>query len=137
VEAGGIHLFLLTELRKRLPDNFRLRPVYLLAQVVSRLTGKRQVFSPGERLTLHYTFRPEFNGPRADLLAARSVVHAAIIEKGELVAAGETYPHLCNEIEVNALVDRLDYDEAKRLYGRIMGRTTHEALSIARRFIAV
>ena len=98
VEAGGLHLLLLAELRARLARYAHLRPIYLMAPVAQRLAGKRQIFSPGERLTLHYTFRPEFSGPRADLLAAHSVVHAALIEKQEFDAIPGDYPHLRNEI---------------------------------------
>ncbi len=137
VEAGGLHLFLLRELRENLPASCRIRPIYLMAPVLRRLIGKRNIFSPGERLTLHYTFRPDFRGTQADLLAARSLVHAAIVEKRELDPETAEYPHLKNEIETNALVERLGFDEAKHLYGRIMGRTTREAMSIARRFVAV
>lgn len=136
VEAGSLHVYLVNELARHLAPDCRIRPVYLLAPVVSRLSGRRQTLGPGDRLTLVYTYRPDYAGPRADLLAARSVVHSAIVGKEEMAAPAGEFPHTRNEVQTNAVVERLTYEEAKRLYGRIMGRPTDEAFAIARRFVA-
>lgn len=136
VEAGTLHVYLLTALAQQLPATLRARPHYLLAPVVRALSGRRQVLGPGDRLTLLYTFRPQFRGARADLLAARNLVHTLLTEKEEVVAQTGDYPQTRHEAAINALVERLNYEESRRLYGRILGRPGAEALAITRTYLA-
>ncbi len=136
VEAGTLHVYLLTALAATLSAAARARPRFLLAPVVRALCGRRQVLGPGDRLTLLYTYRPEFRGARADLLAARNLVHTLLAEKEEVLAEAGDYPQTRHEATINALVERLNYNESKRLYGRILGRPSAEALAIARAYSA-
>lgn len=134
VEAGSLHIYLLSALAQRLPK--RPLPVYLLAPVIQRLSRRRRALSPGDQLTLLYTYRPDYRGPRADLLAARNLVHTLLAEKEELVDSADEFPHTRHEVATNALVEQLGYDESKQLYGRILGHPLPEALAIARRYLA-
>lgn len=134
VEAGSLHVYLLNRLAAELPQ-WKLRPVFLLAPVLQRLCGKRQAFGPGDKLTLSYTYRPDYCGPRADILAARSLVHIKILHKEELVASRGAYPHCRDEVECNAYVESLNYADCAALYQRIKRRPTTEAKAIVRDYI--
>ena len=136
IEAGYIHLALLRELRHQLPAGALLRPVYLMEQVVRPLTGKRQVYVPGDRLTFLYTFRPGYAGKKADLLAARSLIHVKILQKEEFEENDQPYPHTLNEIESNRLVENLPYETCRVLYGKIRSKRTEEARDIVRQHVA-
>ena len=132
VEAGHIHLALLQELELRLPGGRRPRTAYLLEPEILRRTGRRRAFGPGERLTLLYTFRPGFEGKKADLLAARGLVYIKILEKEEMEPGTEPFPHTRNEIESKGLVEHLTYEACEALYPLIRARGTEEAREIVR-----
>jgi hypothetical protein len=119
VEAGTLHLPLLAELRTRLGSAAEVRPVWLMEPVWRRFAGRRQVLGPGDELTLRYAFRPGFSGPRADLLAARSLIHVKLLEKDEVSSSPEPYPHTRDELETAEIVSRLSYADCRRLYPRV------------------
>lgn len=119
VEAGTLHLPLLAELRTRLDGAAQVRPVWLMEPVWRRFAGRRQVLGPGDELTLRYAFRPGFSGPRADLLAARSLIHVKLLEKEELSSSPEPYPHTRGELETTQTVSRLSYEDCRSLYPRV------------------
>lgn len=136
IEAGYIHLALLRELRHRLPAGTLLKPVYLMEHVVRPVTGKRQAYSPGDRLTLLYTFRPGFEVKRADLLAARSIIHVKILQKEEFEESDEPSPHTLNEIESNRMVENLSYEACEGLFRKIRSKRTEESREIVRQHVA-
>ena len=119
VEAGTLHLSLLTELRARLGGAAEVRPVWLMEPTWRQLAGRRQVLGPGDELTLRYAFRPGFSGPRADLLAARSLIHVKLQEKDEVSSSPEPCPHTRDELETAEIVSRLSYADCRRLYPQV------------------
>lgn len=135
VEAGLLHLSLLNRLTERLPADYRIRPVYLMAPVVRQLTSRRQALGPGDKLTLLYTYRPDYALPRADRLAAQSLIYTKIIIKEEMAGSANTFPHTRNEVESSALVKKLTYSDCEKLYALIKNRATKEAMEIVREYI--
>jgi hypothetical protein len=119
VEAGTLHLPLFAELRARLGNAAEVRPVWLMEPVWRQLAKRRQILGPGDELTLRYAFRPGFSGPRADLLAARSLIHVKLLEKDEVSSSSEPYPHTRDEFETAEIVSRLSHADCRRLYPRV------------------
>jgi hypothetical protein len=132
VEAGLLHLSLLNQLRESLPAAYRIRPAYLMAPVVRQFNTRRQALGPGDKLTLLYTYRPDYAQPRADRLAAQSLIYTKIIIKEEMVGPANTFPHTRNEIASAALVQQLTYRACEKLYARIKNSTTQEAMKVVR-----
>lgn len=127
IEAGSLHLYLFNRLRVLLGGQYAIVPCYLTAPVARRLGGRRHALGPGDRLTLHYTYRPGFSGERAERLAAQSLIHSKIQLKEEIAGRGSDFPHTHDEVESAALVDALSYADCNRLYDRIKGQGTDEA----------
>lgn len=136
IEAGSLHVYLLSALAKHLPPTRRPRPVYLMAPLIRSLCGRRQALGPGDHLTLLYTYQPDFRGKRADLLAARNLVHTLLAEKEEFPEGAQSFPHTRHEVAINMLVAQLDYEASKHLYGRILGRPAAAALEIVENYLA-
>jgi len=134
LEAGELHVALLRRLREQLSDSMRLDPVYLLEPVIRPLTGKRQAMGPGDLLTLLYVFRPDYEGERADLLAARNLIHVKILAKEEIQGSEDPFPHTRDQIESNLLVENLSYQACHELYLEIRFRKTREARQVVRAF---
>jgi hypothetical protein len=135
VEAGLLHLSLLNRLAKALPAEYCIRPVYLMAPVVRQLNARRQALGPGDKLTLLYTYRPDYTQPRADRLAAQSLIYTKILIKEEMVGAENSFPHTRNEVESSTLVRPLTYSNCEALYARIKNKTTNEARKIVRPYL--
>jgi hypothetical protein len=127
VEAGELHVVLLPELRRQIPSTTRLLPVYLMDPAVRQFGGKRRALGPGDILTLIYGFRPGYQGPRAELLAARNLIHVKILNKEEMEGEEGLFPHTWDQIESNRLVEDLSYPECRELFLEIRSLTTEEA----------
>ncbi|MDY7000935.1 MAG: hypothetical protein SVS15_04035 [Thermodesulfobacteriota bacterium] len=137
VEMGYIHVALPRALKKLLPPGYALRRVYLMEPVVQKLMGKRQVLGPGDVLTILYTFRPDFTGKKADLLAAKSLIHIKALHKEEIPESpSDPAPHTRNEIETNRLVGSLSFEDCERLYGQIRNAGTKAARDMVRAYLA-
>lgn len=136
VEAGYIHYALLGELRRRLPDQVRLRPIFLMAPIVKPLLGKRQVLGPGDILTLLYVFHPSIQGAWVDLLAARSLVFVKMLEKEEMTEEGVLYPHTRNEVETIQKVRNLSLYDCRTLFPEIRLAKTEVARSIVDEYVS-
>ena len=134
LEAGDLHIALLRRLRERLPDSTRLETVYLLEPVIRPLTGRRQSMGPGDLLTLLYAFRPDYEGERADLLAARNLIHIKILAKEEIEGSEDPFPHTRDQIDSNLLVEGLSYQACHELYLEIRFRKTSEARQVVRAY---
>jgi hypothetical protein len=134
VEAGLLHLSLLNQLAKELPAEYCIHPVYLMAPVVRQLNARRQALGPGDKLTLLYTYRPDYAHPRADQLAAQSLIYTKILIKEEMVGVENSFPHTRNEVESSALVQQLTYSDCEALYALIKNRTTKEAMEVVRAY---
>jgi hypothetical protein len=125
VEAGSLHIYLINRLRRLLGQEYAIVPCYLTAPVIKRIGGRRRAFGPGELLTLHYTYRPQFSSKTAERLAAQSLIHSRIELKGEV--EGDDFPHTRDEVACAALVADLEYADCQRLYALIKGRGALES----------
>ena len=134
VEAGELHVPLLGELRQRIDAQDSLKPVYLMGSVVKRLGGKGRALGPGDLLTLIYAFRPDYEGSRVDLLAARNLIHVKILKKVEIEEGEDRFPHTRDQIESNELVDGLSYTECQGLFEKVRSLATDEAREVVRAY---
>ena len=135
VEAGYIHYPLYRYLRQQLGIEQKIKVVYLLAPVIRKLKGKRRNMGPGDILTLHYAFHNRVREDLANLLAARSLIYIKLIKKEELLPGESRTPHVEDEIEVNRLVDRLDFDQCWELFERIRLSTQKQAVEMAQEYV--
>lgn len=128
VEAGWIHVRLPAILRRLLPPSFEVRTIRLPCRALAA-NGKRGFpYSPGDRLTLRYIFRPDFRDPALEsLLAARAMIHAKILLKEESPAEPAGLPHLHDEAFCTQLVERLSLADCRLLFPRLRGITTPDA----------
>ncbi len=131
VEAGYLHVGLRRELRGALPVDVALVTHLPMESVYRRLCGRPHLLAPGDRLTLRYTFHPAFAGPRADLLAARALIHVKIEGKEELTGnPGDETPHAHDEVETARLVEGLSYADCERLFPLVRTTDTSAAREI-------
>jgi hypothetical protein len=137
IEAGYIHYSLWGELKKRLPDQYRLKTLFLMSPIVKPLLGKRQTLGPGDILTLLYVFHPDIQGARVDLLAARSLVYIKLLEKEEMAEDTSLYPHTRNEVETIQKVQMLSLDDCRALFPEIRLARTEKARSIVQEYLSI
>jgi len=71
----------------------------------------------------------------ADLLAARSLIYIKLIEKEELLPGESRTPHIEDEIEVNRLVDRLNFNQCRELFQQIRLSKREQAVEMAREYV--
>lgn len=136
VEAGYIHIPLMSELLRHLPRGCRFTPVYLAEPVLRRLAGRRRFLGPGDVLTLLLAFRPDRGDPRCDLLAARSLIYNQVVVKEEMTPDHrEHYPHTRDEIEAIELAASLGYEQCRELFFRLRPLSTSQAKARAREWI--
>ena len=136
VEAGTLHLPLLGELRSQIGDRARVRPVWLMEQVTRELAQRKVLLSPGDMLTLLYAFRPGFTGPRADLLAARNLIHVKLLEKEERLESSVPDTHTRRELADNRRASRLSYEDCRTLYPQVWSVPTEEARAVVDRYLS-
>ncbi len=127
VEAGYIHFVLLRELYRKLPDHAEFSTYYSLQEFFRPRIGKRQIMGPGDVLTLLYTWRPDYSGPKADLLAAQSLIYNKVVQKEEVHEKTDYYPHSRDEIQAVQLARSLDFEQCARLYSQIRMLSTAKA----------
>ena len=135
VEAGYIHYPLYRYLRQELGKEEKIRVVYLLNPVIKKLEGKRRNMGPGDILTLHYAFHNGLREELANLLAARSLIYIKLIKKEELLPETSEAPHVEDEIEVNRLVDRLDFHQCGELFESIRLAKREDAVKLAQEYV--
>ncbi|MCF8051277.1 MAG: hypothetical protein K9L59_08585, partial [Desulfobacterales bacterium] len=92
-------------LKRRAAAHARVRPVYLMQEPMAEAGARRRNLGPGDVLTLHYLFHPERDDPVLDLLAARSLLYAKLLEKEEMIGQAGQFPHLKNEMETGRIAD--------------------------------
>jgi hypothetical protein len=128
IETGVIHLALYHLLKKRLPESLQLKPVFLARKALKILGVKGHLFGPGDQLTLTYIFHPKTHGTfREELLAARSLIYSKLIEKEEMSADLETFPHSRNELACIDTVKLLTLEDCDRLFPLIRRVKTEHA----------
>ena len=130
VEAGFIHYALWGALRQALAGRAIVRTVFLMADVVRSLRGRRHAMGPGDLLTLLYVFHPRLEGVRLDLLAAQSLVFAKLLKKEEMPPGEDPYPHTRDEVETIRVTQGLSLEDCRRLFSRIRLVSTAQARSI-------
>jgi hypothetical protein len=135
VEAGYIHYPIYRYLRQEMGKSQQIKVVYPLAQVIRKLKGKRRNMGPGDILTLHYALHNEAMEELANLLAARSLIYIKLNQKEELFPGKSGTPHIEDEIKVNRLVDRLDFDHCRELFQRIRLSKQKVAVQLAQEYI--
>ena len=135
VEAGYIHYPIYRYLRQEMGKGPEIKVVYLLAPVIKKLKGKRRNMGPGDILTLHYVFHNNVKEEMADLLAARSLIYIKLINKEELLPGKSGTPHVEDEIEVNRLVDRLDFNQCRELFQRIRLLKRRQAVEMTQEYM--
>jgi len=135
VEAGYIHYPIYRYLRQEIGKEQEIKIVYPLAGVIKKLKGKRRNMGPGDILTLLYALHKNADEERADLLAARSLIYIKLIEKEELFPGKSGTPHIEDEIEVNRLVDRLNFNQCGELFQRIRLSKRQQAVERAQEYM--
>jgi hypothetical protein len=135
IEAGNLHANLFSQLVTMQPSGYRTQRIYLMAPIVRKISGRRQTLGPGDKITLCYTYRPDYTSPRADLLAARSLIHSKIKIKEETVSTTDEYFHTRDEINTTEMVERLGYADCKSLYAQVKNASTHDALATVRHYL--
>jgi hypothetical protein len=136
IEAGVIHLALYRLLKKRLPESLQLKPVFLARKALKILGVKGHLFGPGDQLTLTYIFNPKTHGTfREELLAARSVIYSKLIEKEEMSADLQTFPHIRNELACIGTVKLLTLEDCDRLFPLIRRIKTEHARQLVEDYL--
>ncbi|MBM4284137.1 MAG: hypothetical protein FJ128_02655 [Deltaproteobacteria bacterium] len=137
VEAGYIHLFLLKGLKAHLGGAARLRPVFLQSGPSRAAVGLPRPLGPGDLLTLHHIFDAPLTRKRADLLAARSLIHIQLLEKEELAPTpGDPTPHLEDEFRAFRLSGGLRYQDCAHLYPLVRAGSPAEVRQLVADFLA-
>jgi hypothetical protein len=136
IEAGYMHLRLLRELRRRIPREAAIRPVYLLSEVYRAAGLPGHLYGPGDAFTLAMIFGRKMEAERRHLLAARSLIYNQLIVKEEIPPGRQAYPDARDDLAVIQYVNQLDYEDCRRLYGRIAGMDPRAARQAADGFPA-
>lgn len=132
VEAGYIHFTLLREVRQALSSQTRLSIFYSQQVYFRPRIGRRQIMGPGDVLTLIYTWLPDAQGPRTDLLAAQSLIYNKVVENQEIEKNTDQCPHANDEIQAVRLAESLDYAQCASLYEKIRNLPTDAARETAK-----
>lgn len=135
IEAGTLHANLFSQLVRLQPSAYRTQRVYLMAPIVRKISGRRQSLGPGDKLTLCYTYQPDYTNPRTNLLAARSLIHSKIKIKEERESATDEYLHTRDEIETTGMVEQLGYADCKLLYEQVKNASTQDALAAVQDYL--
>ncbi len=136
IEAGAIHYQLGQLLRQKLPQQTRVRPVFLADFALKKLDKNGQLYGPGDQLTLLYIFHPTIaETERHRLLAARSIIYAKIIEKEESEADAGTFPHLRDELACIRATGNLNLRDCRELFPLIRRSKTAEARQIVNNYL--
>jgi hypothetical protein len=128
VEAGEMHFPLWQMLKKSCGEQKRIDLDFLASKAPVVSGARSDYYGPGDKLTLGYIFHPQKKPSAKDeLLAARSLIHAKIIEKAENSERAEDFPHLKNELACNRIVRLLSHEDCRRLFRRIRRLNTRQA----------
>ena len=135
IESGYIHYPLYFYLRRKLASTHNIRPVFLLQPIVKSLKGRRRNMGPGDLLTLHYSFDSIMKKDLADLLAARSLVYIKLIQKEEMLPGQSDAPHTHEEVKINRLVDKLEFEDCRKIFEKIRLENRERALQVVKDYI--
>ena len=117
IEAGSIHYGLYPQLKKKLFKEVYIKPVFIAHKALKIVGERGHLYGPGDQLTLRYILHADIKNTQLEkLLAARSLVYTKLIEKEELSADLETFPHVRNEFDCIQSVQQLTLADCKRLF---------------------
>jgi hypothetical protein len=117
IEAGSIHYGLYRQLKRHLPKGAQVKPVFIAHKALQTLGERGHLYGPGDQLTLRYILHPNSKDtPLEEVLAARALVYAKLVEKEELSTDLETFPHVRNEFDCIQSVQQLTLEDCKRLF---------------------
>ncbi|MGC8720184.1 MAG: hypothetical protein ACP5TY_09285 [Thermodesulforhabdaceae bacterium] len=136
IEAGYIHWTLQHYLRRLVYPRIRLRVRFLLQEQTRCRVGTKQIFGPGDILTLIFMFHPNANNPEIDLLAARSLIYVKLLQKVEMLPRENLYPHLEDETKAYLLTRNLNFDDCEKLWRLTRFKSAEETREIVINFIA-
>lgn len=129
IEAGGIHVYLEKILNKILGKRTRIKTTFLLEPVIRKMTGEREILSPGDLLTIHYILNKKKNDDYETLLAARSLIYIKLLIKEEMLPSrNEKTPHIKDEIMANELVKGLNAVQCEELFKKIRFQNRQKTL---------
>ncbi|AMM40433.1 hypothetical protein HS1_000627 [Candidatus Desulfofervidus auxilii] len=144
VEAGYIHLFLSSFLRKSMPPDWKLKASFLLAsvsrQIAKSIIGKPLPYPlvPGDILTFWYIGKKKINPEKERLFAAQVLIYNQLITTEELEPTPEVpYPHLKQEFEIKSILKKLSYLDCSRLYPLIKFLPPGKSWALVKKFICV
>ena len=137
IEAGVIHYPLWGLMRQQLPIQFRLRAIYLAKSVLTKLGKRRNLYGPGDKLTLLYIFHPTLRqSKRETLLAARSLIYSKLIIKQEINKDLKSMPHLSDELACIETVNRLTLNDCRRLFPLVRQASTQQTRQIVEEYLS-
>jgi hypothetical protein len=135
VESGYIHYSLYRCLLHDFKGNQNIRVVYLMQPVFRKLRCKRRNMGPGDILTLYYALNLPIKEDLANVLAARSLIYTQLIQTEEMLPDhGNTTPHSLDEALVNGLVDRLGFEDCKKIFKAIRFKNRDESLDFVKSY---
>ena len=124
VEAGHIHILLPQYLENY---GFKVSTVSLPEMVAKKL-GIEFYQNPGNLLTVKFMLGEKVDENEAKIMAARGLIYISLTPKEELLPSDdEPYPHLIRECKLAKIVNKLSYEECKRLFYKIWTRRSSEA----------
>ena len=142
IEAGYIHLFLSSFLRKSMPPDWKLKASFLLAsvsrQIAKSIIGKPLPYPlvPGDILTFWYIGKKKINPEKERLFAAQVLIYNQLITPEELEPTPEVpYPHLKQEFEIKSILKKLSYLDCSRLYPLIKFLPPGKSWALVKKFI--
>lgn len=135
IEAGGIHVYLEKSLKKIPGEIYHIKTVFLLEPIIKKLIGKKEVFGPGDHLTINYILNKKMNNNYETLLAARSLIYIKLLIKEEMLPSKkEKIPHIKDEIMANELVKGLTIAQCEELFKKIRFKNRQGTLETLYRY---
>lgn len=130
VECGAIHHDMVGLMMKALGHG-QVRVVHLMEEACLARYGRRRLIPPGDLLTFRHLLGAQRDHERETLLAARAVVYNRLMEKEETFDSASPYPHMDAEALVLQILDSLDIEQCRTLFGRIRHMGVRESLALA------
>ncbi len=129
VECGAIHHTMIGLLIKMLGHG-RIKTVHLMEEVCKERYGVRRLIPPGDLLTFRYLVRAPENIAQETLLAARAMVYNRLMEKDETFDSVYAHPHMDAEAMVLQIINGLDTEQCRDIFGRIRHMGVRESLAL-------
>jgi len=135
IEAGSMHIYLEMLLKKILDKRYLIRAVSLHLPAIIKMTGKNELFAPGDLLTIHYILNKNKNDDYETLLAARSLIYIKLLVMDEMLPSKhEKTPHIKDELMANELVQRLTFEQCEELFEKIRFQNRRKSLETLQRY---